>query len=160
LPAGGRHQPGHARIRDPRWGRRDAVRRRRRRAHLQGHDGEHQGVRQGARGGRAVSARAIPPQGNNMMSSRLLVALLAPVWMMAVPARAADAPDQNLRIAHHVLSIGKDGVQRETRYADRMYRREGAVWIEREMPTALRTDDESRESKAQAPAGHAHDGAI
>lgn len=96
-----------------------------------------------------------------MKTSRLLLALVAPVWLAAAPlVHAQAAPDQDLRIARQVLTIGKDGVQRETRYADRMTRREGAVWIEREMPAALRHDSHSHEAEEPAHVGHAHESAI
>lgn len=73
----------------------------------------------------------------------------------AAPPVAAEAPDQNLRIAQHVTTIGKDGVQRETRYADRMIRRADSVWLEREMPAALQHGhDHAEESRPHV--GHAH----
>ncbi len=73
---------------------------------------------------------------------------------------AAAAPDLNLRIERYASSIGRDGVQRESRYADLMYRRAGMIWIERDFPAALRANDEhGHEHEAQGPhANHAHAG--
>ena len=62
----------------------------------------------------------------------------APEPAPAAPAPALPAPDLNLRIERYASSIGSDGVQRETRYADLMYRRADLVWIERDYPAALR----------------------
>ena len=63
----------------------------------------------------------------------------APEPAPAAPAPAQPAPpDLNLRIERYASSIGSDGVQRETRYADLMYRRADMVWIERDYPAALR----------------------
>jgi hypothetical protein len=64
--------------------------------------------------------------------------------------RATPAVD--LRLSYHNVSIGKDGVQRESRYTDRMVRREGVLWIEREMPSALREHGEPE----AVHVGHAH----
>jgi len=85
-----------------------------------------------------------------------LAAFLAVVPLAGIAAGDAAAPDQNLRISHHVLTIGKDGVQRESRYADLMFRRADSVWVERELPPALREDHahEAREGKVHI--GHAH----
>ena len=61
----------------------------------------------------------------------------APEPAPAAPAPAQPAPpDLNLRIERYASSIGSDGVQRETRYADLMYRRADMVWIERDYPAA------------------------
>ena len=78
------------------------------------------------------------------------------------PAQAAPAPappDLNLRIERYASSIGSDGVQRETRYADLMYRRADLVWIERDYPAALRASVEHGHDghAGQDPhAGHSH----
>ncbi|SOD30159.1 hypothetical protein SAMN05518800_5765 [Variovorax sp. YR752] len=90
-----------------------------------------------------------------------LKALLAAAALAAIPLAAsaagdAAAPDQNLRIQHHVLTIGKDGVQRESRYADLMFRRAGTVWIERELPPALRADHDHEASEGKVHIGHSH----
>lgn len=76
--------------------------------------------------------------------------------LAAGAAGDAAAPDQNLRISHHVLSIGKDGVQRESRYADLMFRRAGAVWIERELPAVLRADHDHEAREGKVHIGHSH----
>lgn len=71
-------------------------------------------------------------------------------------ASDAAAPDQNLRISHHLLTLGKDGVQRESRYADLMFRRAGTVWIERELPPVLRADHDHEAREGKVHIGHSH----
>ncbi|MGJ7562363.1 hypothetical protein ACSFBM_00760 [Variovorax sp. GB1R11] len=96
-----------------------------------------------------------------MNASPTLKALLgatafAAFSMTAGAAGDAAAPDQNLRISHHVMSIGKDGVQRESRYADLMFRRAGTVWIERELPPVLRADHDHEAREGRVHIGHSH----
>ncbi|WP_286185802.1 hypothetical protein [Acidovorax cavernicola] len=90
------------------------------------------------------------------LKTLLTVAALAALPLAASAAGDTAAPDQNLRITHHVMSIGKDGVQRESRYADRMFRRAGTVWIERELPAALRADHDHEAGEGKVHIGHAH----
>jgi hypothetical protein len=101
----------------------------------------------------------------------LLHAAQAPA-QMPPPADAASiarttaavdaAPPIQLRLSYHSSTIGNDGVQRDTRYANRMVRRAGRVWIERDMPAVLR-DSQAHghahgHARAHGPhAGHAHD---
>lgn len=85
----------------------------------------------------------------------------APEPAPAAPAPALPVPpDLNLRIERYASSIGSDGVQRETRYADLMYRRADLVWIERDYPAALRASVEHGHDDGQAGqdphAGHSH----
>lgn len=91
----------------------------------------------------------------------------------AVPAatssKAADAaarttaavqatPDADLRITYEAMSVGSDGVQRSSVYSNRVYRRKGQLWIERELPAALRQSQAHGHEHAHGPhAGHAHD---
>jgi len=94
-------------------------------------------------------------------ASVTLKTLLAATALVAFPLAAsaagdAEAPDQNLRIQHHMMSIGKDGVQRESRYADLMFRRAGSVWVERELPPALREDHDHEAREGKVHIGHAH----
>ena len=96
-----------------------------------------------------------------MIASVALKTLLAATALAVLPLAAsaagdAEAPDQNLRIQHHVLTIGKDGVQRESRYADLMFRRAGTVWIERELPPALRADHDHEATEGKVHIGHSH----
>ena len=90
------------------------------------------------------------------LKTLLAAAALAAIPLAASAAGDAEAPDQNLRIQHHVLTIGKDGVQRESRYADLMFRRAGTVWIERELPPALRADHDHEASEGKVHIGHSH----
>ncbi len=81
-----------------------------------------------------------------------------PASIAATTAAVNAAPEQNLRITYYTRSIGNDGVQRETRHTNRMYRRTGTVWTEREMPAALAESQSHGHSHAHGPhAGHAHD---
>ncbi|MFH0132004.1 hypothetical protein ACGLHS_17480 [Variovorax sp. VaC1] len=96
-----------------------------------------------------------------MTASMTLKTLLAATALVAFPLAAsaagdAAAPDQNLRIQHHMMSIGKDGVQRDSRYADLMFRRAGSVWVERELPPALREDHDHEAREGKVHIGHAH----
>lgn len=92
-----------------------------------------------------------------MTLKALLTATAVAAFSMAAGA-AGDiaAPDQNLRISHHVLTLGKDGVQRESRYADLMFRRAGTVWIERELPPVLRADHDHEAREGGVHIGHSH----
>jgi opacity protein-like surface antigen len=96
-----------------------------------------------------------------VIASVALKTLLAATALAVLPLAAsaagdAEAPDQNLRIQHHVMTIGKDGVQRESRYADLMFRRADTVWIERELPPALRADHDHEASEGKVHIGHSH----
>jgi len=52
----------------------------------------------------------------------------------ALAANTAGAPDQNLQIQHYSMTLGRDGVKRETTFTERVYRRNGEVWTERLIP--------------------------
>lgn len=77
----------------------------------------------------------------------------------AVTTAAVNAaPGVDLRVTHLSRSVGADGVTRETRYTNRMFRRTGMVWTERELPEGLRASLEHGHPQAHGPhAGHAHD---
>ncbi|WP_051303025.1 hypothetical protein [Comamonas composti] len=89
----------------------------------------------------------------------------APAAPQAEPlARSAAAvqaaPELDLRITYEAMNIGSDGVQRDSRYTNRVYRRKGQLWIERELPAALRHSQEHGHEEAPgAHAGHAHEDA-
>ncbi|MFT3801422.1 MAG: hypothetical protein QM766_09410 [Burkholderiaceae bacterium] len=75
-------------------------------------------------------------------------------------SRSASVPPLHLSIRYASFSIGRDGVERETRYANRMLRTADTVWIEREWPAALRESAEHGHSHAnEAAAGHGTNGA-
>ncbi|MDM0067900.1 hypothetical protein [Variovorax sp. J31P207] len=78
---------------------------------------------------------------------------------VAVTTAAVEAaPPVDLRVTHVSRSIGVDGVTRETRYTNRMFRRTGTVWTERELPEGLRASLGHGHPHAHGPhAGHAHD---
>src|SRR5450830_57633 len=66
--------------------------------------------------------------------------LVAAAWSLlsilpaALAANTAGAPDQNLQIQHYSMTLGRDGVKRETTFTERVYRRNGEVWTERLIP--------------------------
>lgn len=81
-----------------------------------------------------------------------------PAAVAATTAAVNAAPPLNLRVSYYTRSIGNDGVQRETRHTNRMYRRAGMVWTERELPAALSESLAHGHPHAHGPhAGHAHD---
>lgn len=81
---------------------------------------------------------------------------------VAAPAVAATAaiqatPEADLRITYEAMNIGHDGVQRTSVHTNRVYRRKGLLWVERELPAALRHSHEHGHEQAPGPhAGHAH----
>lgn len=78
----------------------------------------------------------------------------------AAPVVTDTPPDLSVRIAYESRVIGHDGVQRDSAYADIMYRRAGHVWVERDLPKALREAEAHGHHDAPGPhAGHAHDDA-
>jgi len=92
----------------------------------------------------------------------LLVALaMAGAANAAAPVVSDTPPDLNLRVSYTSRVIGTDGVQRDNAYADLMYRRAGRVWIERDLPRALReVEAHGHHDETPGPhAGHAHQAA-
>lgn len=76
----------------------------------------------------------------------------------ATTAAVESAPAIDLRLTYFNRAVGNDGVQRESRYTNLMYRRKGSVWTERELPAGLRESMAHDHSQAHGPhAGHAHD---
>jgi hypothetical protein len=69
------------------------------------------------------------------------------------------APALNLRLSYENHSIGHDGVIRDSRYTDLMYRRPNMVWIERELPESVRESEANGHDHAFPYGGHAHDAA-
>lgn len=65
------------------------------------------------------------------VSGWALVALAASTGI----AQAADP--LNLLVSHDVTVVGADGVTRTTRFAERVYRRDGLVWMERVVPERI-----------------------
>lgn len=73
-------------------------------------------------------------------------------------AAVQATPEADLRITYEAMSVGSDGVQRSSIYTNRVYRRKAQLWIEREMPAALRQSQDHGHDHAHGPhAGHAHD---
>ncbi|PVZ83958.1 hypothetical protein C9426_24815 [Serratia sp. S1B] len=71
--------------------------------------------------------------------------------------QAAVVPPVNLRLSYENRSIGHDGIIRDSRYTDLMYRRTDRVWIERELPANLRASQAHGHDAHDSPhAGHAH----
>lgn len=99
------------------------------------------------------------------MTLRPLGALLAGLWLLplaspagAQPSAADKRPTLQLQLRHESRTIGRDGVQRDSVHTDRMVRGDNVVWIERELPAALRESQARGVRFAPGPhAGHAHD---
>lgn len=49
----------------------------------------------------------------------------------AIAAETVSGPDQNLQVQNYSMTIGRDGVKRETTFTERVYRRNNQVWTER-----------------------------
>lgn len=93
-----------------------------------------------------------------------VVALGSPLHVMAaepvatVTEQVQSTPEADLRITYQAMSIGSDGVQRDSKYTNRVYRRKAQLWIERELPEALTHSASHGHEHAPGPhAGHAHD---
>ncbi|MGR8025188.1 hypothetical protein ACU7M0_37515, partial [Burkholderia cenocepacia] len=75
----------------------------------------------------------------------------------AATAQAADpassTPLTALRVDHQMSSLGTDGIQRDARFAERVYRKGDRVWIARELPPA---SAHAEHDHANAHAGHKH----
>lgn len=115
-----------------------------------------------------------PRAARHILTAALLACSVAAAWA-AEPAKAAPAasasdavarttaavqatPEADLRITYEAMSVGSDGVQRSSIYTNRVYRRKGQLWVEREMPAALRQSQDHGHDHAHGPhAGHAHD---
>lgn len=81
----------------------------------------------------------------------------AAAQVQAATAATRAAPPIDLRVTYHTRTIGHDGVLRQTTHTNRVYRRPGMVWTEREMPAALLQSQEHGHDHDSGPhAGHAH----
>lgn len=89
----------------------------------------------------------VPMKGLTLAAAALsLLSFLA----VAQAAESVAAPDQNFQIQHYSMSLGRDGVKRETTFTERVYRRRGEVWTERVIPT------EAAAEHGHDHAGHSH----
>jgi len=78
--------------------------------------------------------------------------LLAMMMTALAPAFAATGrPD--LRVEYRGWSIGSDGAKQEISYTERLYRRDGLAWIEREIPAAAQPQHDGHE---HGGLGHRH----
>lgn len=97
---------------------------------------------------------------------------LASLWVSAAHAAAAMPADSaaqasdaiqaaaelDLRVTYEATQISSDGVQRDSRYTNRIYRRKGQLWVERELPEVLRHHQAHGDGHGPEPhAGHAHE---
>lgn len=93
----------------------------------------------------------------------LLAALAATAGVLQpagaqTPAGPAGSPSIHLLLQYESRSIGHDGVQRDSKHWDRMFRENNWVWVERELPAAMRKNREHGQKRTAGPhAGHAHD---
>lgn len=86
------------------------------------------------------------------------VGALQPAWAEGPGNGMVRAPKLQLLLQYESRSIGMDGVQRDSRHADRMFRDNDKVWIERELPRAVQDERSHRHKRSVGPhAGHAHD---
>ena len=51
-----------------------------------------------------------------------------------VPAKPASAPELALKIEHDITTLSADGITRNVRYAERLGRQGGQVWLARVLP--------------------------
>ena len=91
-------------------------------------------------------------------SARLLFSLaLTVLSAVAATVHAAGPASSNtltaLRVEHQMSSLGTDGIQRDVRFAERVYRQGDRVWIARELPPA---SAHAEHDAANAHAGHKH----
>ncbi|GAB2456642.1 hypothetical protein GCM10027082_04250 [Comamonas humi] len=85
-------------------------------------------------------------------------AVSAPAAAQATTTAVKATPPADLRVTYYTRTIGHDGVLRETTHTNRVYRRVGSVWTERELPAALRQSEGHGHEHRHGPhAGHAHD---
>jgi hypothetical protein len=88
-------------------------------------------------------------------SARFLLSLAFAA--LAGTAQAAGPASSNsltaLRVEHQLSSLGTDGIQRDVRFAERVYRQGDRVWIARELPPA---STHAEHDHANAHAGHKH----
>ncbi|PFH09111.1 hypothetical protein BCF11_1498 [Collimonas sp. PA-H2] len=78
----------------------------------------------------------------------LAVLALAAQMPAALAAEAVSGPDQNLQVQNYSMTIGRDGVKRETTFTERVYRRNDQVWTERLIASESAGED--------AHGGHSH----
>ncbi|MCO5412061.1 hypothetical protein [Ralstonia mojiangensis] len=90
-------------------------------------------------------------------SARFLLSLAFAA--LAGTAQAAGPASSNsltaLRVEHQLSSLGTDGIQRDVRFAERVYRQGDRIWIARELPPAS-AHAEQEHDHANAHAGHKH----
>ena len=76
----------------------------------------------------------------------------------ATTAAVKATPPVDLRVTYFTRVVGQDGVERSATHTNRVYRRVGSVWTERELPKALRDSQSHGHDEHKGPhAGHAHD---
>jgi hypothetical protein len=60
-----------------------------------------------------------------------VVLAMATQVTVAIAAETVSGPDQNLQVQNYSMTVGRDGVKRETTFTERVYRRNDRVWTER-----------------------------
>ncbi|WP_439889595.1 hypothetical protein ACS7SF_09705 [Ralstonia sp. 25C] len=79
---------------------------------------------------------------------------LAATAQAAGPASSsASTPLTALRVEHQLSSLGTDGIQRDVRFTERVYRQGDRVWIARELPPA---SAHAEHDATNTHAGHKH----
>lgn len=95
-----------------------------------------------------------------LMAASMAVAsgVLQRSWAEGPGEGSARAPSLHLLLQYESRSLGHDGVQRDSKHTDRMFRDDHQVWIERELPTAVRQERIHGHPRSTGPhAGHAQD---
>lgn len=85
-------------------------------------------------------------------SSLLRGALLLP--LITIASQSWAAPADALRVEYHQWKLGKDGVRQEMSYSELVYRQPDLLWIEREVPAAVK---HLHDDHKHAGMGHKHD---
>ncbi len=88
-------------------------------------------------------------------SVRLLLSLAFAAATATTQAAGPDSPNTltALRVEHQMSSLGTDGIQRDVRFAERVYRQGDRVWIARELPPE---SAHAEHDATNAHAGHKH----
>lgn len=77
----------------------------------------------------------------------MTLAITAPAIAQDVPVKAVSSPaiagpDLDLSIHHYSRILTAEGVLRESRYEEKMLRRQGHVWVSRVLPESVAADDD------------------
>ncbi|WP_061944343.1 hypothetical protein [Collimonas pratensis] len=86
----------------------------------------------------------------------LAVLALAAQGPAAQAAETVSGPDQNLQVRHYAMTMGRDGVKRETTFSERVYRRNDQVWTERLVESEPVGRRDHSDDHNDGHSGHSH----